>query len=40
MLLDHRLERLELRKVLAHVGVQHHFNDQIAKFAKVSLLHV
>ena len=40
VLLDHGLHGLQLRKVLAHVGMQDHVYNQIAKIAKVSLLHV
>ena len=40
VLLYHGLHGLQLRKMLAHVGMQDHVYDQIAKVAKVSLLHV
>jgi len=38
--LDHGLHGLQLGEMLAHVGMQDHVYYQIAKVAKVSLLHV
>ena len=40
ILLYRRFHGFQLGKVLAHVRMQDHINDQIAKIAKVSLLHV
>jgi len=40
VLLYHALHALQLRKMLAHVRMKDHVDNQIAKVAKVSLLHV
>ncbi len=40
MLLHRLLHGLQLREVLAHVGVQHHLYHQVAELTKVGLLHV
>ena len=40
MLLYRCLHGFQLGKVLAHVRVQDHVNDQVTKIAKISLLHV
>ena len=40
MLLYRCLHGFQLGKVLAHVRVQDHVDDQVTKIAKISLLHV
>ena len=40
MLLQLGLHGLELRKVLTHVGVEDHLDDEVAELAEVALLHV
>ena len=40
VLLYRGLHGLQLGEVLAHVRVQDHVDDQVAKIAKISLLHV
>ena len=40
VLLQHRLHGLQLAKVLAHVRMQHHFDDEVPELAKVALLHI
>ena len=40
ILLNHAFYGFQLRKMLTHIGMQNHFNDQIPKFTEISLLHV